>query len=192
MPPFPDLSAPLRSSCAELRLAAERDIPEILIAHEDDPQLHLRLGLERPPSGAELGRRSETDAALRHAGEAVRFTILSPGSDVCRGQLDVHRVDWDERRAEAGIWVAPQVRGRGLAGAALRLAGAWLFDCCGLARMELLTEPDNAPMIAAARRGGLTEEGVLRAYLRERGRRVDVAVLSLLPADLPSGDPDPA
>jgi RimJ/RimL family protein N-acetyltransferase len=189
---FPDLSAPLRSAGAELRFSAERDIPEILIAHQDDPQLYLRLGLERPPSGAELGRRSETDAALRHAGEAVRFTILSPGSDVCQGQLDVHRVDWDDGRAEAGIWVAPQVRGRGLAAAALRLAGAWLFDVLGLARLELLTEPDNAPMIAAARRAGLTEEGVLRAYLRERGRRVDVTVLSLLPADLHSDGADPA
>ena len=192
MASFPDLSAPLRSAGAELRFAAERDIPEILIAHQDDPQLYLRLGLERPPSGAELGRRSETDAALRYAGEAVRFTILIPGSNVCRGQLDVHRVDWDDARAEAGIWVAPQVRGRGLAPAALRLAGAWLFGCCGLARLELLTEPDNGPMIAAARRAGLTEEGVLRAYLRERGQRVDVTVLSLLPADLPSRDPEPA
>ena len=192
MAPFPDLSAPLRSARAELRFSAERDIPEILIAHQDDPQLYLRLGLERPPSGAELGRRSETDAALRHAGEAVRVTILLPGSNVCHGELDVHRVDWDDARAEAGIWVAPPFRGRGLAPAALRLAGAWLFDRCGLARLELLTEPDNAPMIAAARRAGLTEEGVLRAYLRERGRRVDVTVLSLLPADLRSNGPEPA
>jgi RimJ/RimL family protein N-acetyltransferase len=189
--PFPDLSAPLRSAGAELRFSSERDIPEILIAHQDDPQLYVRLGLDRPPSGAELGRRSETDAALRYAGEAVRFTVLSAGSDVCRGQLDVHRVDWDDRRAEAGIWIAPQVRRLGLATAALRLAGAWLFDCCGLARLELLTEPDNAPMIAAARRAGLTEEGVLRGYLRERGRRVDVTVLSLLPADLRSDGADP-
>ncbi|MEO8966955.1 MAG: GNAT family N-acetyltransferase [Solirubrobacteraceae bacterium] len=188
---FPDLTAPLRSAGAELRFATERDIPEILIAHQDDPLLYLRLGLERPPSGAELGRRSDTEAALRHAGDQVRFTILTPGSDVCRGQLHVHRVDWDDRRAEAGIWVAPQARGRGLAPAALRLAGAWLFDRCGLARLELLTEPDNAAMIAAARGAGLTEEGVLHAYLRERGRRLDVAVLSLLPADLDPDGTDP-
>ena len=184
MPSFPDLVSPLGSEHVELRFAAERDIPEILIAHQDDPQLHVRLGLERPPSGAELGRRSEHEADERAAGNAVRFTIVEPGSDVCRGQLDVHRVDWDHRRAEAGIWVAPQYRGRGLAAAALPLAGGWLFATCGLARLELLTEPDNAAMIAAARRAGLTYEGVLRAYVRERGRRLDVAVLSLLPADL--------
>ena len=184
MPAFPDLSDALRSPHAELRFATERDIPEILIAHQDDPQLFVRLGLERPPSGAELGRRSEREAAERAAGQGVRFSILQPGSDVCRGQLDVHRVDWDDCRAEAGIWVAPQARGRGLAPAALRLAGAYLFGACGVARLELLTEPGNAAMVAAARRAEFTEEGVLRAYLREPGRRVDVAVLSLLPADL--------
>ncbi len=184
MPAFGDLARTLSADGAELRFAAERDIPEILIAHQDDDHLHLRLGLERPPSGAELGRRIEAEAARRAAGDGVRFTILHAGSEVCRGQLDVHAVDWEARRAEAGIWVAPQHRGRGLAAAALPVAGGWLFEVCGLARLELLTEPDNHAMISAARRAGLTNEGVLRAYVRERGLRVDLTVLSLLPADL--------
>ncbi len=169
---FPDLVRPLRSERVTLRFESERDIPEVLIAHQDDPTLHARLGLHRPPSGAELGRRVERAAAERAAGNIVRFTILEPGSDVCRGQLDVHRVDWHDLRAEAGIWVAPGFRGRGLGSAALRLGAAWLFDVCGLERLELLTEPDNAAMIAAAKAAGLVEEGVLRAYVNERDRRV--------------------
>jgi RimJ/RimL family protein N-acetyltransferase len=189
MQSFPDLVSPLRSEAVELRFAAERDIPEILIAHQDDPQLYLQLGLERPPSGAELGRRSEHEAQERASGNAVRFTILEPGCDACAGQFDVHRVDWDHRRAEAGIWIVPHARRRGLASAALPLAGRWLFEVCGLARLELLTQPDNEAMIAAARRAGLTEEGVLRAFVRERGRRLDLAVLSLLPADLEPWQP---
>jgi RimJ/RimL family protein N-acetyltransferase len=184
MPSFPDLSEPLRGENVELRLAAECDIPEVLIAHQDDPELHLRLGLERPPSGAELGRRCEDAAAERAAGEGVKFTIVEPGSDVCRGQVDVHRVDWDHQRAELGVWVALQVRGRGLGAGALRLAGRWLCEVCRLARVELLTEPDNLAMIHAARAAGFVEEGVLRAYVRERGSRLDLAVLSLLPSDL--------
>ena len=184
MPAFPEPDPPLRSATAELRLSAERDIPEVLIAHQDDPALFERLGLERPPSGAERGRRCEEERGERARGEGVRFTILEPGSDLCRGQLDVHHVDWDDRRAEIGIWVAPQVRGRGLAPAALRLAAGYLFDQAGIARAELLTEPGNAAMIAAAVRAGATEEGVLHSYARERGRRIDVTILSLLPADL--------
>ncbi len=87
-----------------LRFAAERDIPEVLIAHQDDPELHRRLGLVRPPSGAELGRREERAATERAAGALLTLTILEPGSDVCRGQIDVHAVDWDHLRAELGIW----------------------------------------------------------------------------------------
>jgi RimJ/RimL family protein N-acetyltransferase len=53
-----------------------------------------------------------------------------------------------------------------------------------LARVEVLTEPDNAAMIAAARKAGFVEEGILRAYMRDRGRRVDLMIMSLLPRDL--------
>jgi RimJ/RimL family protein N-acetyltransferase len=184
MPSFPDLREPLEGERIWLRYAAERDIPEVLIAHQDDPQLHARLGLERSPSGAELGRRTEGEAVERDLGIGVRFTIVRPGTDVCVGQLDVHRVDWDNQRAELGLWVAPALRRHGLSACALRLAGRWLLGTCGLARVEVLTEPDNVAMMAAAKGAGFVEEGLLRAYLRERGRRLDVTVLSLLPTDL--------
>jgi RimJ/RimL family protein N-acetyltransferase len=184
MPSFPSLNEPLQGDAVALRFAAERDIPETLIAYQDDPQLHAQLGMVRPPSGAELGRRTEDEPAARQAGQGVRFTILEPGSDECRGQLDVHRVDWDHLRAELGIWVAPGRRGHGLASGALALGGRWLLEACGMARVELLTEPENQPMIRAARAAGFVAEGVLRAYVRERDRRLDLAVMSLLPTDL--------
>ena len=55
MPAIPALAAPLTDGDLMVRASAERDIPEILIAYQDDPTLHVRLGLERPPSGAQLG-----------------------------------------------------------------------------------------------------------------------------------------
>jgi RimJ/RimL family protein N-acetyltransferase len=178
------LEAPLTGDRVALRFESERDIPEVLIAHQEDPELFVALGLERPPSGAELGRRIEEAEARRGDGSGVRFSILAPGDDSCRGQIDLHRVDWEHLRAEAGIWVMAGQRGRGLASAALPVLGRWLFERCGLQRLELLTEPDNLAMISAARRAGFIEEGVLRGYVRERGRRLDVTVLSLLPTDL--------
>jgi RimJ/RimL family protein N-acetyltransferase len=184
MPPFPDLIDSLASPVVELRLAGERDIPEILIAHQDDATLYRRLGLTRPPSGAELGRRAEEAAAERAAGTAVWLTILTPGSDICRGQIDVHDVDADHARAELAIWIAPQDRGRGLAGAALALVGRWLIGACGLERVQLLTDPDNQAMLNAGTEAGFQREGILRGYLLERGGRVDVEVLSLVRSDL--------
>lgn len=167
-----------------LRQYAERDIPEILIAYQDDSRLHLRIGEARPPSGAELGRRAERAEADRVAGTSVRLTILASNSDVCRGQLSVHGVDWDHARAELGIWLVPQLRGRGIATKSLRVASRWLLRPCGLERLQILTEPDNGPMIGAAQAAGFTYEGVLRGYTRERGERADNAVLSLVRSDL--------
>lgn len=173
MPSIPALEQPLVCERVGLRLAEERDIPEILIAHQDDPQLHARLGLKRPPSGAELGRQMELAARERETGVRARLTILEPGSDECRGRVSVHSIDWDSGRAELGIWLAPQVRGRGLATAALRLAAGWLFDQCGLERVQLLTEPDNEAMLRAARAAGFVECGM------QRRLDVDMIVLSL-------------
>jgi RimJ/RimL family protein N-acetyltransferase len=180
---LPLLAEPLTDGQVVLRDYAERDIPEILIAHQDDPRMHLFTGEDRPPSGAELGRAAEREALDRANGERATLTIVEPGEDTCRGQVRVYPVDWDQSRAGVGIWLAPQVRGRGFGRRALRLAGEWLLGPCGLARVELFTEPDNAPMIRAAQDAGFVREGVLREYVRRGGKGVDVAVMSLIPAD---------
>jgi RimJ/RimL family protein N-acetyltransferase len=154
MPSFPELPEPLSDAVIELRPASEWDIPDILIAHQDDPHLYRHLGLSRPPSGAELGRQAERDPAERSAGTGVRLTIVEPGDPTCRGQLEAHNVRWSERAADLGIWVAPGHRNRGLARRALRLAAGWLHEVCGLERLALTTSPENQPMIRAAQAAG--------------------------------------
>jgi [ribosomal protein S5]-alanine N-acetyltransferase len=185
MPAIPALTATLGDGHVELRLAEERDIPEVLIAFQDDPELHLRLGLDRPPSGAQLGSQAEEAQARREGGRGVELTILEPGSDVCRGRVNVHRIDWKHRRAELGLWLVPQARGRGWAPRALHLAARWLLSDCGIDRVEVQTEPDNDAMVHTAVRAGFVREGVLRSYLLERGGRVDVVMFSLIPSDPP-------
>ncbi len=184
MPSIPQPHEPLSDGAVAVRLFAERDIPEILIAYQDDPELHLRLGDERPPSGAELGRASEGAAGERAAGSGVRLTIVLPGSDECVGGISVDRIDWTDARAELGIWLAPQVRGRGLAPRALRLTAGWLFQSCGLERLGVLAEPGNEHLTRAAERAGFVHEGILRGYARQRAGRVDRAVMSLLRGDM--------
>jgi len=184
MSSFPRLSEPLTDGHIALRDYAERDIPEILVAYQDDPRLHLLTGEDRPPSGAELGSRAEREPAARALGERATLTILESGSDTCRGQILVHDPDWDHARAELAIWLAPQVRGKGLGRRALRLAARWALQDGGIARLEVLAEPDNGTIVAATSAAGFTHEGLLRGYQRRRGRRVDLVVMSLIPADL--------
>ena len=192
MPSLPFLDDPIAERGVVLRDAAERDIPEILIAHQDDPQLYVRLGLDRPPSGAELGRQIEEATSERRSGTRARLTILEGSSDEFRGRILVHNVDWENARAELGVWVIPQARGKGLARASLRLAARWLFETCHLARVELLTEPENEPMLRAAQGAGFSQEGVLRRHARRGEDRQDMVILALLATDLGTHGPDAA
>jgi RimJ/RimL family protein N-acetyltransferase len=132
MPSFPVPAGPLTDGVVALRLSAERDIPEVLIAYQDDPRLAGSLGERRPPSGAALGSRAEDAAVKLEAGRAVVFTILEADGDVCLGEVRVDEVDWRDRRARLTVWVAPASRGRGYAGRSARLARGWLSQSCGI------------------------------------------------------------
>ncbi|HEX5193518.1 MAG TPA: GNAT family protein [Solirubrobacteraceae bacterium] len=187
MPSFPSFPASLPGDGVILRPAAERDIPEILIAHQDDPELFAALRMRRPPSASELGRRTETADSERAVGARLWLTILAPGSDECRGQFDVHEAELQHGRADVQVWVAPGHRRRGLGSAALALGGRWLIEQAGLERVQLLIAPGNAAMLATAERAGFHREGLLRSHWRERHGRADAEVWSLIRRDLASG-----
>ncbi|MDE3131416.1 MAG: hypothetical protein KGL16_09710 [Acidobacteriota bacterium] len=132
MPAIPEPPDRLGDELIELRLIAEWDIPEVLIAHQDDPGLYLLLGLARPPTGAQLGSEVENSQARRLAGEALKLTIVELGSNDCRGRVEVDHVDWAQSSARLRVWVVPQLRGRGYERRAAELAGQWLRASVGL------------------------------------------------------------
>jgi RimJ/RimL family protein N-acetyltransferase len=132
MPSFPGLQQPLTDGVVSVRLAAERDIPEVLIAYQDDRRLHQALGEARPPSGAVLGRRAERASADLETGQGMTLTIIRDDSDVCCGEVRVGSVDWERGQADLLVWVAPGVRRLGIGTAARDLVREWLERECGL------------------------------------------------------------
>jgi len=114
-----------------------------------------RAALERwyrRAARTEIGRR--LDDACRQAGTAVKLTIVEPGGDDCRGRIEAHRIDWEQGSAELAVWVAPQLRRRGVARRALRLAAGWLLETVGLHSLTLRVEADNVAMLRAAEAAG--------------------------------------
>jgi RimJ/RimL family protein N-acetyltransferase len=79
---------------------------------------------------------------------------VEPGSDDCRGRVETQGIDWEQGSAELLIWVAPRLRGHGVARRALRLAAGWLFGTVGLRRLRLNIDADNVAMLAAAEAAG--------------------------------------
>jgi RimJ/RimL family protein N-acetyltransferase len=131
-PPPPER---LSTSTIGLRPISAWDIPEILIAHQDDRSLAPSLGLDRPPSGAQLGREVEQAEAAWTAGR-LQLTVLEPGSEDCRGRLVIDHIDPLAGTAQATIWIAPGRRGRGLASEALGLARDWLARQGGIEQLQ--------------------------------------------------------
>jgi RimJ/RimL family protein N-acetyltransferase len=135
MTALPDPPERLSSDVLELRPISDWDIPEILIAHQDDSALAAALGLDRAPSSAQLGQEVE-DAAAEWAAGTLKLTLLTPGSEDCRGRLVIDEIDLAAGSARATLWVAPNRRGRGLGQAALALAGDWLARSCGIHQLQ--------------------------------------------------------
>ena len=141
----------------------------------------------RAEAPAEWSRaRTAARGRDRHARPRHRasLAILELPSNECRGEL-TSGDRLGSRRASLGIWVAPGARDR--ARAPRPEAGrAMVFDACDLKRVALVTDPDNRPMLRAARAAGFLEEGAPGSDGREPGIPEDMAVLSLQPRDLRS------
>jgi RimJ/RimL family protein N-acetyltransferase len=147
MPTIPDLPERLGDELVELREIAEWDIPEVLIAHQDDRDLHRRLGLSRPPTGAQLGSEVECAQDERLVGSSVKLTILEHGGNDCRGRIEVDGFDWGQGSAAMRVWVAPQVRSRGYEQHAVALASQWLFSVVGLRRLIVSVDGAETQML---------------------------------------------
>jgi RimJ/RimL family protein N-acetyltransferase len=138
---------------------------------------------------------SDTVALLRgfrgrfDLGKDFAYGMFSPDESEVVGGTGLHRRD--EGSLEIGYWVRTDLAGRGLgteaAGALTRVG----FELCGIERIDIRCDPDNAASRAIPRKLGYTEEGTLRRRLHgPEGdpRRRDAVMYSMF-ADELAGSP---
>lgn len=89
---------------------------------------------------------------------------------------------WDDKQAvcELGVWLAPEVTGRGLITTAANAMIDWAFDVRGMHRVEWRCAAANEPSRRVAERLGMTLDGTMREAFLHNGARHDVQVWSLL------------
>lgn len=119
----------------------------------------------------------------RAAGIGISFAVVDSDGELL-GSIGLMNVDWPERKAEIGYWVAKGARRRGVGTRAVVLLSRWAIEQLGLERIELSASPRNAASLALARRAGFTREGTLRRFRYRHGEREDLVMHSLLPEDL--------
>jgi len=170
---------PLSDGALRLRPYRAEDL-DALVAELSDPEIPRWTNV--PSSyGREEGEAFLAQAdPQRLAGRALTLAI----GDELQGAVGLTNVDWRDRRAEMGYWVAASWRGRGLASRAVALLSAWALSDAGFERLDLYANPANGASQRVAEKAGFTREGFLRELRYRQGEREDLYVFSRLASDL--------
>ncbi len=99
------------------------------------------------------------------------------------GNVGFHAVDWTNRSASIGYWLAEDAQGRGTMTLAVRGMADWGFGGWALNRIEIRAAPENARSRAIPERLGFIEEGTLRQAERVGDCYLDNIVYSVLASE---------
>ena len=176
--PPPDPS--LRDEVVLLRAWRPSDAPAVAAACQD-PEIPRWTTVQMPYREDDARAWLEGVVAIDERGEAVHWAVVDASAHELAGSLTLWLVK--PGVAEFGYWTVAERRGRGYMTRALRLGAAWAQEVVGLPRLQLGTLPGNGASERVAEKVGFKREGVLRAYLDQRGERRDVTMWSLLPGE---------
>jgi RimJ/RimL family protein N-acetyltransferase len=178
---LPDVG--LQDGPVELRPLTEADVSAFVMALEDgaisEGAYHGHLDGGEGVVRAYLARNAER----MESGDAVLLGVWEANAQRLSGSTMLFRIDWDERVAELGFWIAPWARGRGLARTALRLTVALALDHLRVERLTGLTGVDNLGAQRAMESAGLEREGVLRGLEKTAAGRLDQVCFAVLAID---------
>jgi RimJ/RimL family protein N-acetyltransferase len=177
------LPEPLTDGVVTVRHWRDEDVPAIVAAVQD-PEIPRWTSVPDGYTEADsLAFMADTRRAMR-SGERCAFGVVEDGS--VAGAIGFPRLSWENARAEVGYWVAAHARGRGVATRAVNLVCAWGFEVCGFHRIELLAATENPASQAVAERAGFAREGVLRDYMVNKGRWLDMVMFARIATDTPN------
>jgi [ribosomal protein S5]-alanine N-acetyltransferase len=115
-----------------------------LVAAWSDPSVARASPVPADASPEGARRWIGGEPQRRERGLALDLVIGPLGGDRIWGEVGLHGFDMAVGRAEIGWWLAPAVRGRGAAAAAVGLLAAWaLAPPLGLRQVWARVAPDN-------------------------------------------------
>jgi RimJ/RimL family protein N-acetyltransferase len=174
---------PLGDGVVRLREWVEADAPELVASIDGDDE--IARWLDQIPQPYTVEHALEYIGGSAGNDGETRFAITDAADGRLLGSVGAR---WNETRdvAEVGYWLRADARGRGATTAAVRLVVAWAL-AQGAARVQLRAAVGNDASRRVAEKAGFRLDGVLRsAHWNARlGRRVDWAMYSLLPGELP-------
>jgi ribosomal-protein-alanine N-acetyltransferase len=148
---------------------------------------YLRFAPARfPHAGGSLEQArhwcTDTVEQQRRDGTGIAFAAVADSR--LAGHVGLFGADWNAMVCEIHYWTGPWARGHGYAAEAARAVARWALAHQGFARIALNASTANAASLTVAKAAGFRFEGVLRNASFTQAGRGDMAVYSMIPADL--------
>ena len=167
----------------ELRLPEESDA-EPLFALIDMNRRYLREWLPWLDNNMRLEDTMQFILADRaHYEQSQCFNALILYRHMVAGVIGYHPIDWTNRTAMVGYWLAAQYQGKGIMSRSCRALVAYSFTRLKLNRIDIRCATGNSKSCGIPMRLGFVYEGTLRQGEWLYDHFVDLAVYGMLAQD---------
>jgi len=171
----------LTGQTVTLRGLREADAPALLSLLEADEV--RRFVSAAPASVGEFRSFIAWTRRQQEAGTCTSFAVTRNGSDAAVGLIQVRDLGFGFHAAEWGFAIAADLWGTGVFHEAAQLAIQFVFQTLNAHRLEARALARNGRGIAALRKLGAVEEGVLRQSFRLADGYADQVLCSILRDD---------
>lgn len=164
----------------EIRQLEEADAP-VLFGLVDRDRDYLREWLpwvDRTHAAEDIGQYIAMVQAQLAENRSPNTAIVVDGA-IC-GCIGCHAIDWANRKASIGYWIAAGHQRRGIMTQCCVAMLRYLFDELGLHRVEIRCGTGNTKSCAIPARLGFTREGTMRGAEYVDERWIDLVVWSML------------
>ncbi|MFX0038400.1 MAG: GNAT family N-acetyltransferase [Promethearchaeota archaeon] len=159
----------------------KREYLESFLKWFNDPEIIQYLVPFRP-----MTRMAEEEwiENLKNREDNIHFSILIPqedASDILIGNCGLHKIDWKNRVAEAGIAIGEkEYQNKGYGTEAMELLVDYGFNTVNLNRIELFTYVFNERALKLYKKIGFIEEGRKRQFFWSKGQYHDSIMMGIL------------
>ncbi len=165
-----------------LRPAAPRDA-ELLRQWRAEPSVRRFQPLSDLPTSQLRADLSSQRMSDLYRGRGDKFQWIVEVEGRAAGWITLVVSNWEHGLAEVGYALSTVFQGLGVMTEALQRLLADLFANTSLERIEARCALENTASQRVLEKVGFEREGMLRAYFRLRGRRVDNFLYALLRSD---------
>lgn len=169
----------LQNEQVQLRALEPTDL-EVLYKWENDPAVWHVSSTQSPYSRKMIWQYLENYTGDFFASKELRLMMVENSTQTPIGTMDLFNFEPLSDRAEMGMLIAPEYRGKGFAGQALRLFLDYVGNHLNLHQVYACIEAENDICLELFAKNGFIKSGVLKDWVRENKSYHDAIMMQYL------------